>query len=75
VKGHVTTWGRNPLTLGSYASAEPGAYHLRAVLRAPVGERVWFAGEACSPDLWATVAGAHESGIRAAKDVARVLSN
>ena len=21
VKGHVTTWGRNPFTLGSYASA------------------------------------------------------
>jgi monoamine oxidase len=74
VKGHVTTWGRNPFTLGSYASAAPGAHHLRAVLRAPVGERLWFAGEACSPDLWATVAGAHESGLRAAGDVARALS-
>ena len=40
VKGHVTTWGRNSFTLGSYASAEPGAYRLRAELRAPVGERV-----------------------------------
>lgn len=74
VKGHVTTWGRNLFTLGSYASAEPGAHHLRTALRAPVGERVWFAGEACSPNLWATVAGAHESGVRAATDVARVLS-
>ena len=74
VKGHVTTWGRNSFTLGSYASAEPGAYRLRAELRAPVGERVWFAGEACSPDLWAMVAGAHTSGIQAAKDVARTLS-
>lgn len=74
VKGHVTTWGRNPFTLGSYASAEPGAYHLRATLREPVGDRVWFAGEACSPNLWAMVAGAHLSGIQVAKNVAMVLA-
>ena len=74
IKGHATMWGKNPFTLGSYASAEPGAYHLRQVLRAPVGKRVWFAGEACSPSLWAMVAGAHKSGIQAAKDVTRVLS-
>ena len=74
VKGHVTAWGKNPFTLGSYASAEPGAYPLRATLRAPVGARVWFAGEACSPNLWAMVAGAHTSGLQAAKDVGRVLS-
>ncbi len=73
VKGHVTSWDRNPFTLGSYASAEPGAYRLRATLRAPVGERVWFAGEACSPNLWATVGGAHNSGIRVANEVIGVL--
>jgi len=74
VKGHVTGWGQNSLTLGSYASAEPGAHHLRSALRAPVGERIWFAGEACSPSLWAMVAGAHESGIKSAKDVAKTLT-
>ena len=74
VKGHVTRWGQNPFTLGSYASARPGGFPLREVLRAPVGERVWFAGEACSPDHWAMVHGAHKSGIGAAQDIARVLA-
>ncbi len=73
VKGHVTRWGRNPFTLGSYASAEPGAFPLRKALRAPVGERIWFAGEACSPTNWAMVHGAHLSGQRAAREVVRVL--
>ncbi len=73
VKASVTSWGKNPLTYGSYASAEPGAYPMRAVLREPVGDRIWFAGEACSSLEWATVAGAHKSGIATAKDVAAHL--
>ena len=70
VKGHFTRWGANRLTRGSCASAEPGAYRLRAVLRRPVGDRVWFAGEACSVGDWATVHGAHESG----RNVARLVA-
>ena len=31
------------------------------------GDRVWFAGEACSEDDWATVAGAHKSGVETAQ--------
>ena len=73
VKSHFTRWGRNPLTRGAYASAEPGGYPFRAVLRRPVGDRVWFAGEACSPGEWATVAGAHESGRRVARPVAAAI--
>ena len=73
VRAHFTRWGHNPLTRGAYASAEPGAYRLRAVLRRPVGDRLWFAGEACSAAEWATVAGAHESGRRTALDVAAAL--
>ena len=70
VKAHFTRWGRNPLTRGSYASAKPGAFPLRSALRRPVGDRVWFAGEACSPGEWATVGGAHHSGEEAARVVA-----
>ena len=70
VKGHFTRWGTNKLTRGSYASAEPGAYRLRPVLRRPVGDRVWFSGEACSAGDWATVHGAHESGQNVARLVA-----
>ena len=67
VKGHFTRWGNNALNRGAYASAEPGAYRLRSVLRRPVGDRVWFAGEACSVGAWATVHGAHESGQHVAR--------
>ncbi len=69
IKGHATAWSRNQLTLGSYASAEPGAHHLRRALRETVGDRIWFAGEACSASEWATVAGAHTSGIEAARSL------
>ena len=73
VKAHFTRWGRNTLTRGSYASALPGAYPLRRVLREPVAERVWFAGEACSPSEWATVGGAYKSGIGVGMQVAATL--
>ena len=73
VKGTATSWGANSLTLGSYASARPGAYHMRNVLRQPVGDRIFFAGEACHRSLWATVAGAHLSGVETAGIVSRLL--
>lgn len=73
VKGTMTRWGEDPWTLGSYASAEPGYTHLREVLRRPLGERVFFAGEACHPSLWATCAGAYLSGLETAEEVARRL--
>lgn len=72
-KAAVTRWGSNPLTLGSYASASPGDYGYRSVLRETVGERIFFAGEACHPTLWATVAGAALSGETTAREVARML--
>ena len=75
VKGSVTAWGRNPLTLGSYASAEPGKANTRAVLREPIGERIWFAGEACSATQWSTVAGAHKSGLAAAAALIEALDD
>ena len=71
VKGNYTRWGKDPWTLGSYASAEPGYYDMRRELRRPVGDRVFFAGEACHPSLWATCAGAYLSGIEIAKAVAK----
>ncbi len=67
-------WGLDRWTRGAYASAEPGAYVLRGVLRQPVGDRIWFAGEACSPAHWATVHGAHRTGQDAARDISKHLS-
>ena len=74
VAADFVPWGLDPWTRGAYASAEPGAYPLRRVLRQPVGERIWFAGEACSAADWATVHGAHRTGEDAARDISRHLS-
>ncbi|WP_397541927.1 FAD-dependent oxidoreductase [Roseovarius salis] len=69
----VTEWTKDPLTRGCYASAVPGGYPMREVLRAPVAERVFFAGEACHESLWATVGGADISGAETAQAVIRTL--
>jgi monoamine oxidase len=74
VKGAYTMWDKDPWTLGSYASAEPGYYHMREVLRGSVGDRVFFAGEACNRLIWATCAGAQLSGIETAEEVAGLLT-
>lgn len=73
IKGHVTAWGRDPLIQGAYASAKPGGRSYRSELRKPVGDRIWFAGEACSRSEWATVAGAHKNGKKVAKKLNRIV--
>lgn len=70
VASAVTAWGRDRLFEGCYPSADPGASHLRAALSEPLGDRIFFAGDAYSDELWASVGGAHETGIAAANDVA-----
>ena len=74
VRTDFVPWGQNPWTRGSYASAEPGAYGLRQILRQPVGDRIWFAGEACSVADSTTVHGAHKTGRDAARDIFDHLS-
>ena len=74
LKGTATAWGTNSLTLGSYASAKPGAYAMRPVLREPIADRIYFAGEACHPSMWATVGGAHLSGEEEARTVSLALT-
>ncbi|QYX55543.1 FAD-dependent oxidoreductase [Roseovarius sp. SCSIO 43702] len=70
----VTAWSSDPHYRGAYASARPGAILLREVLRAPVADRVFFAGEACHPSLWATVGGADLSGRETARAVIAQLA-
>ncbi|WP_373622124.1 flavin monoamine oxidase family protein [Methylobacterium sp. OAE515] len=69
----VTRWGRDPSVRGSYAYARPGAAGQRAILATPVEGRLFFAGEATSPDAFTTVRGAYESGLRAADEVLSAL--
>ncbi|MFZ2156805.1 MAG: FAD-dependent oxidoreductase, partial [Bradyrhizobium sp.] len=62
-------WAHDPFARGSYSHALPGHAGDRAVLAAPVDGRLFFAGEATSPDFFSTAHGARDSGARAAGEV------
>jgi monoamine oxidase len=62
-------WARDPFARGSYSHALPGQAGKRAVLAAPVDGRLFFAGEATSPNFFSTAHGARDSGERAAGEV------
>jgi monoamine oxidase len=62
-------WAHDPFARGSYSHALPGHAGKRAVLAAPVDGRLFFAGEATSPQFFSTAHGAHDSGERAAREV------
>lgn len=72
-KGSLTQWGRDPLVQGSWSVASPGRASARAVLRQPIAERLFLAGEACHDTQWGTVAGAWESGEAAAREAVKVV--
>jgi monoamine oxidase len=68
-----TAWAADPWARGSYSHALPGRAGERAVLAAPVDDRLFFAGEACSPHAFSTAHGAWETGERAAQEVLAAL--
>ena len=67
-------WAHDPYARGSYSHALPGHSGKRAVLAAPVDGRLFFAGEATSPNFFSTAHGARDSGERAALEVLGVIS-
>ena len=69
----ATAWFLDPHARGSYSAALPGHAHRRADLAAPLADRLFFAGEACSPDFFSTCHGAHLNGIATASAVAATL--
>jgi monoamine oxidase len=62
-------WAHDPFARGSYSHALPGHAGDRAVLAAPVDGRLFFAGEATSPNFFSTAHGARDTGERAAGEV------
>jgi monoamine oxidase len=66
-------WAHDPWARGSYSHALPGHAGDRAALAAPVDERLFFAGEATSPNFFSTAHGARDSGERAAREVLTAL--
>jgi predicted NAD/FAD-dependent oxidoreductase len=71
----VTRWGSDPFSLGAYSSIPAGASGKDYdTLAEPVGDRVFFAGEATSRSYPATVHGAFLSGEREAKRISELRS-
>lgn len=72
--GLTHDWSADPFARGAYSYLSVGAGDARASLAAPVGHRMFFAGEACAGDgEGGTVNGALESGERAAREVLAAL--
>jgi monoamine oxidase len=65
----ASDWAGDPWTGCAWMYAPVGAYGARAALRAPVGERIHFAGEASSGTQWGTIGGAWTEGERAAEQI------
>jgi monoamine oxidase len=63
----ASAWRSDPFARGSYSYARPGHADDRARLAEPVDDRLFFAGEACSPHFFSTAHGAYETGIAAAE--------
>lgn len=69
VAGFTHDWQSDPFSRGAYSYAGVGGSNAHAALAKPVQKTLFFAGEATSGDQTGTVAGAIDSGIRAAKEV------
>lgn len=69
----ITRWGFDPFTLGSYSYITPGATGADYdILAEPIGDRIFFAGEATSRTYAATVHGAFLSGEREARRISNL---
>jgi monoamine oxidase len=65
----ATRWRRVPYIGGSYSHARIGHAGQRAVLAAPVDDRLFFAGEACHARDFSTAHGAYATGVAAARAI------
>jgi monoamine oxidase len=65
----IHRWGADPFALGSYSCALPGFADARPTLAAPVDDRLFFAGEACSVHDFSTAHGGWHTGVSAAEQV------
>ncbi len=73
VRGFLTQWSHNPWTQGAYAAVRPGHYGARAELAKPLGDRLFFAGEAIATPYYQLCAGAYTSGEKVAHEVIKSI--
>jgi monoamine oxidase len=71
VDAYFHDWQKDPFSRGAYSYAAVGGDEAHAILARPVRQTLYFAGEATSGDETGTVAGAIESGFRAARELLR----
>ncbi len=65
-----TRWSADEFSQGSYSYTKVGQQAGdREEMAKPVGNKLFFAGEATHPNFYGTVHGAYESGIRAAREI------
>jgi monoamine oxidase len=70
IEAQITRWASDPFSLGSYSYNAVGASpKLRQALAAPLGQALFFAGEASHNAFFATAHGAYLSGLRAARQI------
>ncbi|NJN60744.1 MAG: FAD-dependent oxidoreductase [Coleofasciculaceae cyanobacterium RL_1_1] len=70
IEAQITRWASDPFSLGSYSYNAVGSTpKLRQALAAPVGQALFFAGEASHRKFFATAHGAYLSGLRAARQI------
>lgn len=70
----ATRWRQETWIEGSYSHARVGRADQRATLARSVDDRLFFAGEACSPHDFSTAHGARDTGIAAADAAIRALA-
>lgn len=73
-RSHATQWSRDPLIRGALSFALVGGQAARRLLMEPIRDRVFFAGEAAHETMWGSVAGAWESGERAADAALKAIA-
>ncbi len=67
-------WHTDLFALGSYPHVPPGASLSECdILAMPVGDRVFFAGDATDSEYMGTAHGAYLSGVRAAEEIRAVI--
>jgi monoamine oxidase len=71
--GKLVGWSEDAFSHGSYAVALPGQMKSRELLGLPIGNRIWFAGEATAGVYSMTAGGAYIAGREAANAVAAIL--
>jgi monoamine oxidase len=72
--GRLAGWSEEPFSAGSYSLAKPGHLAAREALARPVGDRIWFAGEAVVGPSAMTAGGAVLAGQAAAQAIAGLLA-